>query len=481
MSTVVKSGGANINYYEAETVSPINSTISEFKDSLSLEDQVALSQFLNMITLRVSPILSSIVISDMAYGVEGLVVTTYGPYGTTPIVVANVSINGVLNVVNTEPDWIPLEPLMTGASVVAWSPYELKFYVAGNATHTPDWPADDVPQTQESLQNQDLIRPATIPEDQWAVCSWDLATQGPPKTATSQRLMLLSGDASRGVSPQDASGTPYAIKFTQVYQVLEREATGPLLGLVSNNFNSIKCFGFSPGATAIGGSYVDPDTGTVMASLMWRTSIAPASNDLGASWNRVDLGIPGYVSAIKYVGYAWYIAVWNPGPVQGTSGGTSSLFFASINFNVVSFLDAWNASSNALNSAYEVTSIDATVSPTGICGPGFEPDPQNPNVCIKTCPDGYSPFGTLCVQTCPGPYRETGVPNECVPDSRNAKLVSPTANGGAPPVTKEQTGPVSGIPGDGLNWGLLLTYTFLMLLVFLLFGGLLKLMWKKRK
>jgi hypothetical protein len=293
--------------------------------------------------------------------------------------------------------------------------------------------------------------------------------------------MLLSGDASKGATPQDASGDPYAIKFTQVYQVMQREATGPLVGLVANNFNTIKCFGFSPGATAIGGSYVDSETGTVMASLMWRTSIAPASNDLGAAWNRVDLGIPGYVSAIKFVGYAWYIAVWNPGPTQGTTEGTSSLYFASINFNVVSFLDAWNASTNALNTTYEVTSIDATVSPTGICGPGYEPDPQNPNVCIKTCPDGYSPFGTLCVQTCPGPYRETGVPNECVPDSRNAKLVSPTANGGAPPVTKEQTGPVSGIPGDGLNWGLLLTYTFLLLLVFLLFGGLLKLMWRKRK
>jgi hypothetical protein len=285
---------------------------------------------------------------------------------------------------------------------------------------------------------------------------------------------MSTGAANENTTP------PTAQPFTQVYKVVNRPVGRYDVIPVALDFTTITCFGFSPNITAIGGSLTTDATTTpqtTTALIMWRNNIAAATNDLRAVWSRLDLGVPGYVTAIKFVGYAWYIATWNPyanfDNVQQTYEGASSLFFASINFNAVSFLDSWNASSGVVNVSQEITSIDATTMPPGTCGEGFEPDPNNPNMCVKVCPTGYSPFGTLCVQTCNPPFLETAIPNQCVPDSLPAKTISPTASGLPPETLPLQQGPPKGQVGESVSWVSLLSVSLISILVIMVLLGLL--------
>jgi hypothetical protein len=208
---------------------------------------------------------------------------------------------------------------------------------------------------------------------------------------------------------------------------------------------------------------------------MWRTSISPASNDLNANWSFLDLGSNGYVTSIKYVGYAWYIATWDPtaniDPASGQPDGQSSLFFASINFSAISPLDAWNSGENNL---FRVSDIAATTLLPGTCDKalGFEPDPNNPTNCVKTCPDGFTPFGTLCVQSCPGPYSETGVPNECQPDSYVPRTTTPSASGLVPFTEPPKEGPQRGQQSAAINWTSFASISILVIICVLVLLGL---------
>lgn len=387
------------------------------------EDRISLNMYLTPLVARASPLVANLVISDMAYGdaAAAMTWTTYGPFGPEPISISPIAADGSLEPVPPPDDFVPYEAQMVGASVVGFSPYEMKFYVAGVGLHMPDWPSN--------YNDRDILKPAGIPEASWLTASPDPTWT--PKTAAQARLMLLSADVSTGAI--DSSGD--SAKFTQVWEVVTRRVNrGPILRPVSLNFSNITCFGFSPSITAVGGSLITDATTNPPKSkaiIMFRSNLAPAGNDLLAGWSTLDPGIPGTVTAMAFVGYAWYVATWdataNPDPVTGIPQGASSLFFASINFGAVSLLDAWDAESNV---AYQVTSIAATQAITGPnCGPGFEPDPNNPNSCVKKCPQGFKAFGSFCVQNCPPPFTETSVPNECVPDSRAAKVASPTAVG----------------------------------------------------
>ena len=118
--------------------------------------------------------------------------------------------------------------------------------------------------------------------------------------------------------------------------------------------------------------------------------------------------------------------------------------------------------------------MDATVTPLGTCQPGFEPDPNNPTLCVKKCPAGYKPFGSLCVQNCLPPYTETGVPNECVPDSQPARMVSPTTNGTLPQNVPYKVGPaVSNKAPSTVDWTLFLTVSIVVAIGALALVGLL--------
>lgn len=434
----------------------------------SPEDAVALNMFLTPLVARASPLVANLVISDMAYGeaAEAIAWTTYGPFGPEPVSISPIGPGGTLEPVPPPDDFVPYEAQLNGPSIVGWSPYEMKFYVAGPGLHMPDWPTD--------ITTREILKPAGIP-----LAAWDTSSPDPtwtPKTAGQTRLMVLSADLSTGVLDEDGASA----KFTQVFEVVARRVNqGPILRPVSLNFSSITCFGFSPNITAIGGSVITDATSVPVKSkaiIVYRTNVAPAGNDLTAGWSVLDPGIPGTVTAMVFAGYAWYVATWdataNPDPVTGVPQGASSMFFASINFGAVSLLDAWDAN---INTAYQVTSMAATQAVTGPnCGPGFEPDPNNPTGCVKKCPQGFKAFGSFCVQNCPAPFTETSVPNECVPDSRPAKVASPAVSGPAnvpgPTGTYGQNvpGPSSlngvttyGASNRSLDWPYILTYTIL--------------------
>jgi hypothetical protein len=321
----------------------------------------------------------------------------------------------------------------------------MKFYVAGLASKIPDWSTD--PGVQE------LLRPDSIPSSQWT----QLQYAGKLISANQSRLMLLSMDASTGATYVDDQGVTLAHKFTQVYHKTETQNT---VKLVTDRISGITCFGFSSNATAVGG-YSNVKDGTTVAIVLWRPVLKPGANELTSRWNELELG-PGKVTAMKYVGFAWYIATYDPVAEQ------SSMYFTSINFNAASLLDAWNVSTNAL---YAVTSIDAAVPNPSACADGYEKSPVNPLVCIRKCPTGYHSFGLYCVQNCPLPYVETSQPNECKPDYRIAKVLSPSAEGQTPVSLAPKTGPEVGQNPSSIDYKSLITVTVITSIVFLLFVG----------
>ena len=411
----------------------------------------SLNLFQNMHIRRSAPIIANLVISDLAYAkeAEAMAFTTYGPYGAESPTIANIIADGSLQTIDKDPDFSGIEARLIGPSIMGWSPYELKWYVAGVITNMPDW---------ETVEGDQLasLRPSGIPLANWPQSDTDTTRtiSDPtyvPKSGTDSRFAILSADASSGTTISD-----YSINFTQVYSVLSKTPKGQaVIRPLGSQIYGASCFGFSPNISAIGCSVLASiktwPTGVIGtgAAIAWRSSIVPAGNDLKANWSILNLAVPGTVTALKYVGYAWYIATWDPyanyDQVTQQYEGQSTLFFASINFNAVSPLDSWSS-----NQIFEVRSIDAATPKSSTCAAGFEPDPNNPNVCVKICPNGFAPFGQLCVQKCVQPYVETGVPNECQSDSLMPRFVSPTASG-APPVTiinEKMSGPSTQVQGE---------------------------------
>jgi len=183
-----------------------------------------------------------------------------------------------------------------------------------------------------------------------------------------------------------------------------------------------------------------------------------------ANWSISDLNVPVTVTAIKYVGYAFYIATWDPVALRST------LFFASLTFAGITSIDSWNS-----NSTQRITVIDAVLPPLSKCTEGFEPDPSNPAVCIKKCPDNYEPFGSLCVQTCPRPYSTNGTANECIPDSIAPRVTVPSARGQQLTSPAPKAGPCIGpncANAESINYPVLISITTLVLIALAFVFGL---------
>ena len=382
-------------------------------------DDPDLNVFLTPLVSRASPILANESLSDICYGPEAQAMawTSVTPFDSLPVSVATVQQQPLESL---PPDPSKALALTHGPSIIGWSPYELKYYVAGQVSGLPDKPTSGPVFAPPGIPDFDSLQ-FNIPN-----------ARGPSAT----RLMLLSADLSTGLQLEP----PVAPQFTQVYAVNPDRS----LSLVSQIFTSITCFGFSQTATAVGGSVNVTANGKTQAKavICWRQTVTPGSLDAQANWTVVQLPANGTVTAMRFVGYAWYVATYDPVVPDGLTKPTSSMFFASLNFNAITFLDSWNANTNV--SSY-VSSIDAIVVNSKTCGPGLEPDPTNPATCVTKCPNGFVPFGSLCVQACPGPFKETSLPNECVPDSQTARLVTPTARGAAPSILDFKSGPPVGL------------------------------------
>ncbi len=412
---------ANSNNYTASLHKPIDGPLSSLTDlEMNETDRAALGLFMLADVKRASPLIANLAIADMAYCKEAnaFAWSTYGPYASKSISV------GLLNEDGTIGEPLPYSPMygdpqMSGPGIIAWNPYELKIYVAGRGTNVADWGTSENP--------EGILRPAGVPASKWAIATWD-NINGPPRVSKVNRLMILTSDLSAG-----ATSGIYAQPFSQLY-LIGNQGDKMKGRVLSSSFLDVTCFGFSPHITAIGGSASTNKASIVgtpqsTAILYWRQGISSASDDLKANWSLVNLNTFGTVTAIKFVGYAWYIATWDPyankDPTNGNYLGASTVFFASINFSAISPLDSWNTGSNTL---HKITTIDSAILGSSVCGPGFEQDPDDPIACVKKCPAGYTAFGTLCVQSCPGPYTETGVPNECKPDSFAPRTTAPGGN-----------------------------------------------------
>jgi hypothetical protein len=457
------------NGYVANIKKPIDGPFSSLDNNeMSETDRAALNNFLVADVKRASPLIANLAISDMAYCREANVLawSTYGPYNSQQISVGLLNVDGSVN----EPlIYKPgtVDPQISGPVVMAWNPYELKIYVAGRGVNVYDWNIDGLPAGPPGV----FIKPAGVTEDKWAAATWSGTND--PKVAKIDRLLILSSDLSSGAKTSE----DYAQPFTQVYAVT-KEGSQVRARVLSSSFNQVTCFGFSSNITAVGGSANLTDKVNVDGSpqtnaiVYWRQGISSASDDLKANWSVVTLGI-GIVTAIKYVGYAWYIATWDPyankDPVSGNFEGASTVYFASINFSAISPLDSWNTKSNNL---YKITSIDSAKLGSGACLPGFEQDPDDPLKCVKKCPPGYTAFGTVCAQSCPGPYTETGVPNECKPDSFVPRTTAPGSTGNNMFTQGPKESPIQVIEvQNGINWTSLASISFIVILLVMVFLG----------
>ena len=413
--------------YTSSLKNPLNGPLDEFSNVIKNFNDLNLYQTMNI--KRSANVPANVYISDMAYAenAQAVAFTTAGPFGPLGPTIAQ-----IVRTSNTT-QWVPLslsparyniEPRFTGSSIIAWNPYELKWYAAGSATNMPD----------VDFNNTELLRPAGIDAASWNSSVWDPTDK--QLSSNNTRLMIISADASLGPAVLNTDNALESIGFTQVFQVSSRNGSdnAPILKPISRNFSAATCIAFSPNAVVVGGMQQSGGGGLTtektLACLMWRTNTIPSGDDLRANWSFVNLKATGAVTAIKFVGYAWYIATWDKNANNDANGvpqGQSSLFFASINFTVVSLLDTWSG----MNSTLNINSIESTTLTATKCNKedGFEVDPNNPNGCVKICPAGYKAFGNLCVLNCPRPYIETGVPNECQPDVQMARTINPTIGG----------------------------------------------------
>jgi hypothetical protein len=440
MAFSIKTTPFSPNRLTSEFIHPTNGPLSEYAKELN--DYASLNIFQNMNVKRTSPVQSNQIITDISYAEElnGLAWTTFGPFGAEGVTMASLN-NGITTLVPKDPVFRDAH-FLTQNTVLEWNPYELKWYCAGLANNMYDF---------GSLAEPDpLLRPSGISVADYAKLVWDPATRA--FTNNNARLMLVYADASSGLS--DAAG---AVKFQQVYKLLNFNEGNYIVRPLSRDFDSISCMGFSPSAVVIGGS------SNGLARIAHKTGTSIASNDLKAAWALTDLNVAGSVTAIKYVGYAWYITTWDPVLLR------SSLFFASLTFAGITSIDSWNT-----NSTLEVTALSAVLPPTTTCTDGYEPDPNNPAVCIKKCPANFETYGTLCVQICPAPFSATGIVNECQPDSKMPNVTVPLARGAPPPVSDLKVGPCVGpscASPESINWPVMVLSIALTLLVLaFLFG-----------
>jgi hypothetical protein len=162
------------------------------------------------------------------------------------------------------------------------------------------------------------------------------------------------------------------------------------------------------------------------------------------SWNKVVFEQPGFITALAFVGFGWYIATWDPTVQTPVGFGLSSLWFAPANFAVVVYVDQWEAA----NRVMKVTSIASYSSQTtGTCPSGFEPAVDDPNVCYKTCPTGFQAYGSMCAGICPPGFGTSENAFTCIPNRYTPARTNPIVRSGrtlVPPAATTTFDPLQG-------------------------------------
>ena len=206
-----------------------------------------------------------------------------------------------------------------------------------------------------------------------------------------QTSFLVAGKGpSTKVLRLDVSGTP---TWSDVY------SGDKILGTLLESM-TITCLGASPSCECIAGSV------NGVTSLWFR--IYP-----NTTWQKAVFEQVGTITAVAFVGFGWYISTWDASIKTETGYGLSSLWFASNNFTVVVYVDAWNAADRTM----KINSIGSyNAAQEGVCPTGYEQSTDNPNVCYKICPSAYEGINDLCAMKCPTGYA-TGVSAQyCYPN-----------------------------------------------------------------
>jgi hypothetical protein len=145
------------------------------------------------------------------------------------------------------------------------------------------------------------------------------------------------------------------------------------------------------------------------------------------SWTKAIFEQPGFITALSFVGFGWYIATWDPTVQTPLGFGLSSLWFAPANFAVVVYVDQWESA----NRVMKVTSIASYSSQTtGTCPSGFEPAVDDPNVCYKTCPTGFQAYGSMCAGICPPGFGTSENAFTCIPNRYTPARTNPILRSG---------------------------------------------------
>jgi hypothetical protein len=162
----------------------------------------------------------------------------------------------------------------------------------------------------------------------------------------------------------------------------------------------ITCLGASPSCECIAGSV------NGVTALWFRIY-------QNSSWQKAVFEQSGTITALAFVGFGWYLTTWDPSIKTDSGFGLSSLWFASNNFTVVVYVDAWNATDRTMR----VNSISSYNSmQEGACPDGYEQSPDNPNVCYMICPSAYEGINDLCAMKCPPGYATGSSPQYCYPN-----------------------------------------------------------------
>lgn len=341
--------------------------------------------FLSAYLYKACPNLTDLTISALVTGPEANAVafSRYGPYSDERMFVTDVvGADGSIGILPVPSDYTG--PDMSGAVVMQWNPYELRFYASGVGRNIAD-------AASVSVRGKTYTASSRL------------------RATSEKRLLLVTYDCSNGVRAGATMKNWKRVAYTTSTATLDT---------LDNQFTAINALAFSPSITAVGGHKVS-STG-LKTVLMWRTKVPVGSNDIERSWTRADLVVAGTITAMHCLGFAWYIFVWND------ETQLSSAYFASTNFSVVALVDSFRGPTGS-NVTFKAVVATSGVQPMdgSSCKDGFVTDPQNPSMCIKNCPTGFKPFGNVCVQTCPSPFTETGVANECKPDTKTARTTLP--------------------------------------------------------
>jgi hypothetical protein len=166
---------------------------------------------------------------------------------------------------------------------------------------------------------------------------------------------------------------------------------------------------------------------------------------------------PGTITALAFVGFGWYITTWDASIKTDIGYGLSSLWFASNNFTVVVYVDAWNATDRTM----KVNSISSYNSAQeGACPDGYEQSPENPNVCYKICPSAYEGVNDLCAMKCPPGYATGSAPQFCYPNRYTPARTHPVRPTVRNPVSVPETSDFNANVGPPANtstaikWGI---------------------------